>query len=171
MPAYLYPISGTSKPIPLQRNIYIFGRGKVSPHQIVIKTFDQSVSDDSDYPLGNLSFMDKADFAEYELRLPYRHKRKLVTDLAHSSSGFYTFQYAGGHGTFVDKHGEIDILVNGRSLRTLNNEIYDGLVLAEGDEITFTEGSKGDLEFDAESFRFSLKPTSSLVDEEFGRKF
>jgi hypothetical protein len=157
MPAYLYPISGTSKPIPLQRNIYIFGREKVPPHQIVIKEFERSVLDDSDYPLGNLALIDANECSEYGLRLPYRHQTKLVTDLAHASSGFYIFQYVGGYGTFVDEHGEIDILVNGRSLKTLNNEMYDGLVLAQGDEITFTEGSKGDLEFDAESFRFSLK--------------
>ncbi len=150
MPAYLYPVSGTPKPIPLRQNIYIFGREKVFPHQIVIKTFDQSVSDDSDYPLAHLALIDTNECTENGLRLPYRHKTKLVTNLAHRPSGFYTLQYVGDH-------REIDIFVNGHSLKTIDNEIYDGRVLAEGDEITFTEGSKGDLAFDAERFKFSLK--------------
>ena len=157
MPAYLYPISGTSTPIPLRWSAYICGRKKVPPHELVIKDFEKSVSDNSDYPLGSLDLIDKADFAEYKLRLPYRHETKLTTDLAHKSSGFYVFQYVGGHKTFVDEHGEIDILVNGCSLKKLSKEAYNGLILAEGDEITFTEGSIGDLEFDAESFRFSLE--------------
>lgn len=54
MPAYLYPISGTSKLIPLQQNVYIFGRGKAPPYQIVIKEFERSVLDDSDYPQKHL---------------------------------------------------------------------------------------------------------------------
>ena len=159
MPAYLYPISGASKPITLQRSAYICGRKKKAPsHEIVIKDFEKSVSDDSDYPFGSLDLIDKADFAEYKLRLPYRHQTKLATDLLNKSSGFYVLQYVGGHETFVDEHGEIDILVNGRSLKTLTSEIYDGLILTDGDEITFTEGSVDSQEFKAESYRFSLKP-------------
>ena len=157
MPAYLIPVSGASKPVTLQWNTYICGRKKDFPHEIVVKEYDRSITDDSDYPLGSLSLMDKADFAEHELRLPYRHQTKLATNLTCLSSGFYVLQYVGGHETFVDKHGEIDILVNGRSLKTLNNEDYDGLILANGDEITFTEGSIGNESFDAERYKFSLK--------------
>ncbi|MBI3591572.1 MAG: hypothetical protein HY094_09390 [Candidatus Melainabacteria bacterium] len=157
MPAYLIPISGTSKPVTLQWNAHICGRKKAFPHELVIKEFERSIRDNSDYPLGSLTLMNKADFAEFELHLPYRHKTKLATDLAHSSAGFYIFQYVGGFKTFVEKHGDIDILVNKHSLKTLTNEIYDGLILTNGDEITFTEGGKGNLKFYAESFRFSLK--------------
>ena len=158
MPAYLSPISGASKPITLQWNGYIFGREKTFPYKVVVKEVGRSITDNSDYPFGSLGLIDKADFAEYKLRLPYRHQTKLATDLLNKSSGFYVLQYVGGHETFVDEHGEIDILVNGCSLKKLSKEAYGGLVLTEGDEITFTKGSIDDLEFDAESFRFSLKP-------------
>ena len=157
MPAYLIPISGASKPITLQWAVHICGRKTASPHEIVIKEIERSITDNSDYPLGSLTLIDKIDWAEFGFHLPYKHKIKLATNLAHSSSGFYIFQYVGGFDTFVEKHGAMEILVNGRSLKTITNTIYDGLILTEGDEITFTEGNVSNLKFDAESFRFSLK--------------
>lgn len=157
MPAYLIPISGALKPITLRWNTHVCGRSKAVPHELVVKEYERSLTDNSDYPLGSLSLMSKGDFAEYELRLPYRHETKLATGLANSPSGFYVLQYIGGFNTFINEHGEIDILVNGRSLRKLTNEAYDGLILTDGDEITFTEGSVGNQEFHAESYRFSLK--------------
>lgn len=149
MPAYLIPVSGASKLITLQYGAYICGRKKAVPNEITVKEFERSITDNSDFPLGCLSLIDNADC---ELRLPYRHKTKLVTNHAHSSSGFYVLQYVGELNT-----EDIDILVNGCSLRTLTNETYEGLILTDGDEITFTQGNIDDLEFDAESFRFSLK--------------
>ena len=157
MPAYLIPISVALKPIPLQWNAHVCGRRIASPHEIVVKEFEKSITDNSDYPLGSLTLMDKADLAEFRLHLPYRHKTKLATNLVHSHSGFYIFQYVGGFNSFVEEHGDIDILVNGRSLRTFTDETYDGLILTDGDEITFTEGSVGNQRFDAQSYRFSLK--------------
>ena len=154
MPAYLIPASVALKPITLKWNFHICGRKTTFPHEIVVKEFERSITDNSDYPLGSLTLMDKVNFTEFGFHLPYRHKTKLATNLAHASSGFYIFQYVGGS---AKKHSNIDILINGRSLRTLTNEIYDGLILTEGDEITFTEGTLDNKEFDAESFRFSLK--------------
>src|SRR3989338_8975993 len=119
MPAYLIPISGLSQPFTLRWNIHVCGRKKTSPHEVVVKEYDRSITDDSDFPLGSLSLMGKSDFAEYELRLPYKHQTKLVTGLVNSSSGFYVLQYVGGLNTFTNEHGEVDILVNGRSLKTL----------------------------------------------------
>ena len=149
MPAYLYPISGTSSPITLQRGNYIFGRKKEPPHEIVIKTLDRSMSDNSDYPIGSLALLDTNECSLQEIRLPSRHTTKLVTDLAQTSSGFYILQYAG------DEDRKIDILVNGRSLKTRISKYYDGQILTDGDEITFTKGKIDDREFGAESFRFS----------------
>ena len=144
MPAYLHPISGTSSPIPLRQGNYIFGRGKESPHEIEIKTFDQSMLDDSAYPIGNLALLGLNECSLHGIRLPPKHKTN-----AQTSSGFYILQYAG------DEDREIDILVNGRSLKTLSSKYYDGRVLAEGDKITFTKGRINKQEFTAESFRFS----------------
>lgn len=157
MPAYLIPISGPAQPVTLRWNIHVCGRKKTAPHEVVVKEYDRSITEDSDYPLGSLSLMDKSDFAEYDLRLPYKHKTKLVTSLVNSSSGFYVLQYLGGFNTFIKEHGEIDILVNDCSLKELTQEAYDGLILTDGDEVTFTEGSVGNQEFHAESYRFSLK--------------